>query len=226
VIADSEHAHLRAFQRILSDEGITLTEKAYFDRYLAMDDRGCLAAVFKDAGRAVSPEALRALAARKSRAYLDEVASGIKLIPGGGELARALSRRFPCAMASGALRHEIDLVIKAANLSGVFRSVVTAEDVSRGKPDPESYMTALARLNAELLLSPQICPEECLVIEDSIHGITAAIGAGMRCLAITTSYDAEAIGKADLVVSSFVGLEIETLTALFSQSGHAGGNHV
>jgi beta-phosphoglucomutase len=81
-------------------------------------------------------------------------------------------------------------------------------------------------LNAELLLSPQIRPEECLVIEDSIHGITAAIGAGMRCLAITTSYDAEAIGKADLVVSSFVGLEIETLTALFSQSGHAGGNHV
>jgi HAD superfamily hydrolase (TIGR01509 family) len=181
VLADSERAHLRAFQRVLSGEGISLTEAAYFERYLAMDDRGCLAAVIQDAGREIDPGALSDLVSHKSRAYLEEIAGGLTLIPGAADLARSLSGRFLCAIASGALRHEVEMVLEKASLAGVFQVIVTSEDVTRGKPDPESYVTALPRLNEATRPSPAIQPGECLVVEDSKHGVAAARAAGMRC---------------------------------------------
>jgi HAD superfamily hydrolase (TIGR01509 family) len=215
VIADSEPAHLRAFQRVLAAEGIALSETDYYERYLAMDDRGCFTAVFRDAGRGLAPGRLADLVARKARAYAEEAGAGPDLIPGAADLARALGARYPCAVASGALRHEVDLVLRAAALEAIFRVVVTAEDVTRGKPDPESYLTALARLNAASGAQPAIAPGECLVIEDSRLGIAAARRAGMRALAITTSYGAEALAEADLVVGSFQGLAPGRLAALF-----------
>ena len=217
VLADSERAHFRAFQKVLSREGITLTEEAYFARYLALDDRGCFAAVFKDAERPLDGPKLRELLERKAARYLEEAKDGVDLIPGVVDLVRALSQRFPCAVASGALRHEVDLVLDAASLTGTLRVVVTAEDVSRGKPHPESYETALARLNAESGSTPAISPGECLVVEDSRHGVAAARAAGMRCLAITTSYPADALGDADLVVESFVGLDPQSIVEHFSR---------
>ncbi len=217
VLADSERAHLRAFQEVLSREGITLTEEAYFTRYLARDDRGCFTAVFNDAGRPLDAPKLRELLERKSARYLEEAKGGVGLIPGAADLARALSNRFPCAVASGALRHEVDLVLDAASLASTIRVVVTAEDVSRGKPDPETYETALARLNEESGSMPAISPGECLVVEDSRHGVASARAAGMRCLAITTSYPADALRDADLVVESFVGLDPQSLVEHFSR---------
>jgi beta-phosphoglucomutase len=217
VLADSERAHLRAFQRVLEGEGVSLSEEAYFDRYLAMDDRGCITAVLRDAGREIAPEALSDLVSRKSRAYLEEIGDGLALIPGAADLARALARRLPCAIASGALRHEVEMVLEKASLAGVFRVIVTTEDVAHGKPDPEAYETALARLNEAVGPPRAIRPEECLVVEDSRHGVSAARAAGMRCLAVTTSYPAEALAAADRVIDSFVGLEPETLTALFPE---------
>jgi len=90
VIADSEPAHLRAFQRVLEAQGIALTAADYYARYLAMDDRGCFTAVFRDAGRELTPERLADLVARKARAYAEETGAGPDLIPGAVDLARAL----------------------------------------------------------------------------------------------------------------------------------------
>lgn len=217
VIADSERAHLRAFQRVLSEEGITLTEKDYFARYLAMDDRGCFTAVYRDAGRPLEAGKLRGLVDRKAARYLEEVKGGVDLIPGAVDLARGLARRYPCAVASGALRHEVALVLEAALIEHLFKAIVTAEDVARGKPDPESYLTALARLNDAVRPTPPFSPADCLVIEDSRHGITAAHAAGMRCLAVATSYPVEALGEADMVVKGFVGLDADAVSERFAR---------
>jgi HAD superfamily hydrolase (TIGR01509 family) len=219
VIADSERAHLRAFQRVLTKEGITLTEEQYIARYLAkdaMDDRGCFTAVYRDAGRPLDAPSLRGLIDRKAAFYLEEVKGGVDLVPGAVDLARDLARRYPCAIASGALRHEVALVLEAAKITDLFKTIVTAEDVSRGKPDPESYVTALSRLNAEAGASPPVLPAECLVIEDSRHGVAAARAAGMPCLAVATSYPAEALAEADMVVKTFVGLDAGTVAARFA----------
>ncbi|MDP3938418.1 MAG: HAD family phosphatase [Deltaproteobacteria bacterium] len=215
VIADSERSHLRAFQRVLSEEGLTLSEEDYFARYLAMDDRGCFTAVYRDAGRQLDGGLLRDLISRKAACYLDEVKGGVELVPGAVDLARGLARLFPCAIASGALRHEVEMVLEAAMLTASFTTIVTAEDVSRGKPDPESFVTALARINAATGASPPVLPADCLVIEDSRHGIAAAHAAGMPCLAVATSYPAEELAEAEMVVKGFVGFDAETVVARF-----------
>ena len=70
--------------------------------------------------------------------------------------------------------------------------LVSAEDVSRGKPDPEGYLLAARRLGAT--------PEGCVVVEDAPVGVAAARAAGMRVVAVTTTHAAEALGEADVVV--------------------------
>ena len=217
VIADSERAHLRAFQRVLSAEGLALSEKDYFARYLAMDDRGCFTAVYRDAGLPLGGELLVNFMSRKAACYLEEVKGGVELVPGAVDLARGLARRYPCAVASGALRHEVELVLDVAALAGSFTVIVTAEDVSRGKPDPESFVTALARINTATGASPPVLPADCLVIEDSRHGIAAAHAAGMPCLAVATSYPAEELAEAEMVVKGFVGLDAESVAARFDR---------
>src|SRR4029077_5942696 len=98
----------------------------------------------------------------------------------------------------------------------LFTAIVSADDVQRGKPDPESFQTALKLLNERRLQgSSEIASGECLVIEDSLHGIAAAHRAGMKCAAIPTSYEPDQLAQANLVIDSLVGLELGRLEALF-----------
>jgi beta-phosphoglucomutase-like phosphatase (HAD superfamily) len=83
--------------------------------------------------------------------------------------------------------------------------VVSAEDCGRGKPDPECFLTCRQHLNASLEMP--LRASECLVVEDSLMGIAAARAAGMRCLAVTTSFPAEQLGDADLAVASLEGID-------------------
>ena len=87
----------------------------------------------------------------------------------------------------------------------------TAEEVKHGKPDPEGYNKALATLNA--IGNSHVQPNESLVIEDSVAGVEAAKRAGMWCLAVTNSYKAEALAKADWIVSSLVDCDPDKLLA-------------
>jgi hypothetical protein len=116
------------------------------------------------------------------------------------------------AVASGALRHEIELILAQAGLADCFAAIVSAEDVSAGKPSPEGFLCALERLRARL---PDLAPRDCLVVEDSQPGVEGARRAGMRCLAVTNSYPAAALGGADLIVSSLAEAGWDRLAALF-----------
>src|SRR5436189_63144 len=99
-----------------------------------------------------------------------------------------------------------------AGLADLFTAIVSAEDVSVGKPSPEGFLRALERLRGRL---PDLAPRDCLVVEDSQPGIESARRAGMRCLAVTNSYPAEALGGADLVVSSLEEAGWDRLASLF-----------
>jgi len=92
---------------------------------------------------------------------------------------------------------------------------VSAEDVMRCKPHPDPFLKALNLFNK--CLSESIAPEECLVIEDSIHGIRAAHQASMRCLAVTNSYPKDKLADAELVVDTLEGLSMDRLEMLFRE---------
>lgn len=88
--------------------------------------------------------------------------------------------------------------------------------MKNGKPHPEAFLTALAKLNAlPPVPNPAIRPDECVVIEDSLHGVEAARLAGMKCLAVTNSYAWESLeGKADRIIRSLTEMEPKELEAL------------
>src|SRR3989442_9315090 len=199
VIADDEPLHLAAFQEALAAAGIALTRESYYARYLGFDDRDAVVEALREAGRPAPPERVRALMAAKADAFLRLVRAGAPLFPGVPAFVRDAATRVPLAVASGALRQEIELILAQAGLAELFAAIVSAEDVRTGKPSPEGFLRALERLRARL---PDLAPGACLAIEDSQPGIESARRAGMRCLAVTNSYPAAELRGADLIVGS------------------------
>ena len=217
VICDSEKLHMKAFQHVLRDQGIVLTDQEYFDRYLAHDDRGCFRAVFAANGKAAPDgKALQDLVDRKRRYFDEEMKEHLVIYPGAESLIKKLADRYPLALASGASRLEVEHVLKKAKIRGLFTAIVSADDVTDGKPHPESFLLALKIINERRLVdTPEIKPAECLVIEDSIHGLAAAKAAGMKGAAVTTSYKADQLTGAALIIESLVGFEITSMEKLF-----------
>ena len=216
VICDSEKLHMQAFQSILQEEGMVLTDNEYYTDYLAFDDRGCFTKVFAKNGRALDSEKLKALVQRKRRNFEEMMKDHLVIYPGVDSFIKKAADRYTIGLASGASRLEVEYVLKKAKVRGMFTAIVSADDVQKGKPDPESFQSALKIINEwRLKDTPEIKPAECLVIEDSLHGIAAAHAAGMRCCAVPTSYKKEQLGQADQIIDSFVGLELQQLERLF-----------
>jgi beta-phosphoglucomutase len=211
IIVDDEPIHFQLFQKVLGEEGITLTEEAYYERYLGFDDRGAFMAGFHDNGRSLSATKLQKLIERKAANYQEAIRNHVSLFPGVKNLISTLAPRLPLAVASGALRHEIEIILNTAGLLNHFRAILSAEDVKQGKPEPEIFLKALAALNARQESGAPIQAGECVVIEDSKEGIRGARRAGMKCMAVTNSHPAELLSEANAVVES---LERVTLNFL------------
>ena len=114
---------------------------------------------------------------------------------------RRASLHYELAVASGALRSEIEFVLERLGLRDQFRCVVSSHDIDRGKPEPDIFLKALEGINLAAQRGT-ISPPECLVIEDSQAGVQAALSAGMRCLAVTNTYSAKDLAAAHRVVGS------------------------
>ncbi len=221
VIVNDEPVHMAMFQKALAEEGIALSREEYYGKYLPMSDRECLAAVLRDRGREAKDSLIERLAERKAEYYRREIERGLALFPGAADFIRRAAERYYLAIASGARRDEIETILRNAGLLGCFSALVSAEEVARGKPDPECYLLALEKLNLALAARP-IAADQCIVIEDTPAGIQAAHAAGMRCVAVTNSYPEKQLSEAELVVSSLADLDIIRLEELLSQCGSAG----
>jgi beta-phosphoglucomutase len=208
IIVDDEPIHFELFRRVLAEEGLNLTEEDYYGRYLGFDDRGAFTAAYRDHGRRLDEAELIRLIERKSAYYKKAIQTEVKIFPGVQTLVANLARTFPVAVASGALRHEIETILSTAGLLKHFAVIISAEDVNQGKPDPEIFLKALARLNDRLENGPPIVAAECLVIEDSKEGIRGALRAGMKCLAVTNSHPVELLNEANAVVHSLEEVEL------------------
>jgi len=231
VIVDSEPLHLKTFQRVLADEGITLTQEAYNQTYLAMDDKGCFEAVLTAHNRQTDQAKIKRLIHQKMALYRASQQE-LHIYAGVHKLVKTLVGKVHLAIASGAFRGEIKFALDQAGIRSAFPVIVSAQDVKQGKPNPEAFLTALAKLNGlyydshaqrggglagYVALLPQggVPPGECVVIEDSVHGVMAARSAGMKSVAVTNSYPKETLQSfADYVVDSLDTLTIHDLENL------------
>lgn len=211
IIVDDEPIHFELFRRVLAEEGIELTEQDYYARYLGFDDRGAFTAAYLEHSQSLDEQLLARLIDRKAIYYQNEIRNNVRIFPGVESLVADLARQFPLAVASGALRHEIETILSAAGLLKHFTVVISAEDVNRGKPEPEIFLKALARLNTQFENGPAITAADCLVIEDSKEGIRGARRAGMKCLAVSNSHPAELLHEANTVVRSLEEVDLSFL---------------
>lgn len=213
VIADSERLHLRAYQDVLGPEGIALSERDYYDRYLGYDDVGVLRELGKDLGVAMNQVRITDLVARKGRRYDELASAGEMLYPGAAQFIRTAASRVPIAIASGALTHEIRDILARTGLLPLFPVIVGADQTARSKPHPEPYQTAFARLKAHCGL--ELEPWRSVAIEDSKWGLVSARGADLRLVAVTNTYSAaELRDEAELVCGGLADLTLDRLDAL------------
>ena len=221
VLVDDEPIHLEMFQRVLGEEGVSLTADDYYARYLGLDDRGCFAAVLTAAGEQPSVPRLMRLIARKSSYYRERIRErGYPLFPGAAELVRELARAGRMlGIVSGALRDEVEGALRQSGLRDLFKVLITAEDVAEGKPNPEGYLRALEALNSTPPLPERLIhPHEVLAVEDSPAGLSAAADIGLVTLGVAQSYPAARLRDADAVAGNLRGMTLAGLETLFSHS--------
>jgi HAD superfamily hydrolase (TIGR01509 family) len=181
VLVDDEAVHQAAFRDVLAPLGVTFGERDYEERYLGFDDAGALRAMLADAGRAPTDEEVARLVEAKKPIYMARIATELRVFEGAVEIVRRRAERGVVGIVSGALRHEIEHALGVMGVRDAVRFIVSAEDTACCKPDPEGYVLGLRALGA---------PAErgIVVIEDSLAGVVAAKGAGLRCAAVAHSY--------------------------------------
>ena len=212
VIADSEPLHYEAFRRTLADDGVDLSRDDYYALYLGYDDHGFAVALARDRGLAGGAAWADDFVGRKGRVLLELLDSGAVLFAGAAEFVRAAAHRVPVAIASGARTHEILQIVEAAGLRACFTTIVGADDTSESKPSPEPYRLAFARLLEAT--GRALSPDRTVAIEDSQWGLDSARGAGLRLVGVTTSYAAETLQGAELVIPGLASLDLDALDTL------------
>ena len=217
VIADSEPLHLKAFQRALAENGMTLGEDEYFNSYLGYDDVGVFEAIARDRALAWTTGHVTELVVRKGMKLQELISGGEVLFQGAPAFIRAAAAEVPVAIASGALRHEIIQILESAALNELFVAIVASGDTPASKPSPAPYLLAFERLQERA--AKKLDPRRCVAIEDSLWGLESARLAGLRCVGVTTSYAAVELPGAELIVEGLHALTLPMLDALV-RNGH------
>jgi beta-phosphoglucomutase len=194
VLADSEPLHLAACQEVFSSVGITLTREEYYARYLGFDDATLFRVLAQDRGWLLDEAKVEALIVEKARVFDALIERTDVLFPGAVACVERLAGQFPLGIASGALRHEIEMILKRARIDRQFKFIVASGDTPQSKPAPDPY--------ARAALLHGLPPQACVAVEDSRWGIESAKRAGLRCVGITNTYPASALVGADAVISS------------------------
>lgn len=220
VIIDDEPIQLLAYQEVLNDEDITLTEADYYAS-LGMNDAFFVRGVFERAGKDLTEEKLQDVIEGKTAAHRRMLENELPLFPGVLTFVKAASRQLSLGVVSMARRVEIDEVLKRAGLLDIFEAVVSTEDVATCKPDPACYERGFSLVNEKRRREgkPDVSPNECLAIEDAPPGIEAARRAGMRSLGVTNTVTAEAlrVAGADVVTKSLFDWTVDAVRLVFGE---------
>lgn len=217
VLVDSEPLHYRAFVVAAKLIGFEMTYEDYLKIFIGYDDRDAFRVMIKGAPGAGDEEVekkVAQLSQQKQEAFAQLVNQGASMIQGVWKLIDSVHGQMPLAIASGATREDIELILNHLGKRDLFETIVTADDVQRSKPDPKTYALAVENL-AELHPELELKASECVALEDTAAGLTSARGAGLKTIGLMTSHSAEALSIADQVIEDTDSLNIAVLKQLF-----------
>ncbi len=213
VITDSEILHLRVFNQVLAQYGIEITTKDYYKEYLGLTDLDCFQLVARKGRLGLDDRGIENLVKQKKQVFQELAKTEGRIIEGVRDFLQMLKQsNISMAICSGALLTEIELILEDARLRSFFEVIISAEQVKKGKPNPDGFLLTLRKLN--LGFQSPIAADQCIVIEDSHWGLEAARAAGMHTIAVTNSYDAEQLALAEKVITNLGELSISELQEL------------
>jgi len=196
-LANTEGLHFASFQAVLEPLGLGYSWEEHEATYMpyASED------VFRLRLGELTDARMRELCHAKNLAYLEKLeALEIPPFPGAVEAIRFAKSQGKIAICTGAVRSDVLPLLENFGVLDLFDAIVTADDVSRSKPDPASYALAAKEVGEE--------PRHCLAVEDTVGGLMSARGAGCACLAVAQTQPAERLSEyADLVLPDIRGFE-------------------
>jgi len=178
------------YSELFAEHGRPLTETDYYGRLAGNTEEAIIGGWL-----GVEGDELQALVEERIDRYVAR-ADGSTITAGLREAVRYASARVPVAVVSGAYRREIEPVLAGAELAPHMTAVVAADDVRRGKPDPEGYRLALEALGDGL------APQDVVAFEDTEAGVASATGAGLRCLAVRGTLPDARLAAAERIVDA------------------------
>jgi beta-phosphoglucomutase family hydrolase len=205
VVIDSSAQHEESWERLAREIGKPLPE-GHFKRGFGRKNEFIIPEQLRWSS---DPVEIQRLSLRKEALYRDIVKErGLSPLPGVKAWLQSLAEAgVPCAIASSTHRLNIETSLEIIHLREYFAAIVSAEDVSHGKPAPDVFLKAAAKIDLE--------PEMCVVFEDAHVGIEAARSAGMKVVAVATTNPLADLGKADIAVERLDQLDIETIDRWF-----------
>ncbi|MDB6173497.1 MAG: glycoprotease [Chthoniobacteraceae bacterium] len=207
VIIDSRIHHEESWERLAAEGGRILPAGHFLKGFGRKNDF----IIPEILAWTTDPLEIQRLSLRKEELYREVVRErGLKALPGVRSwMERLRAAGVSCAIGSSTHRENIDLSLGLIGLAEFFDAIVTAEDVTAGKPDPQVFLLAAKRINRP--------PSQCVVFEDAHVGIAAARAGGMRVVAVATTHPREELTKADAVVECFDELEVARLQQWFGE---------
>jgi HAD superfamily hydrolase (TIGR01509 family) len=205
VVIDSSAQHEKSWELLARETGKALPPD-HFLRGFGMKNQRIIPEILC---WTEDPDEIEEYSLRKEHLYREIILEeGIRPLPGVAELLRTLAERgVPCAVASSTHRRNVEVVVDAIGLRHCFQAIVTGEDVSRGKPDPEVFLESARRIGR--------AAANCVVFEDAHVGIEAGLAAGARVIAVATTHPLEDLGRAHFAVRSLEEVSWEDFTAVF-----------
>jgi beta-phosphoglucomutase family hydrolase len=209
VIADTGSYHFRAWQYAFRQHGIIFNEQDFKNVFGQRNDT----IVRKTLGMDLPQVQVNSILDVKEKHFRQIVQQHLKSFPGVINLLGLLKEEnIASAIASSAPIENILLVLNSLAIKDYFQAIVYGQEVSEGKPSPKIFLLAAQKLSAE--------PYNCIVIEDSIAGVTGAKRAGMRCVAVTNSHSKAELAEADMVVDSLMKVNLIDLESLFKPANN------
>ena len=175
VLVDTEKLYFQATRELLGEAGITLTE-SLFQRISLKEGRSAFDLALE---KGVTQGEVDRLHARRNERYTELVRRGVRILDGVEETLATLKQQVLQAIVTSSRRTHFDAMHVKTGLPRHFDFILTREDYTLSKPNPEPYLLALSRSGFK--------PEECLVVEDSERGFRAALAAKIRCIVVPNS---------------------------------------
>jgi HAD superfamily hydrolase (TIGR01509 family) len=175
VLVETEHLYFQATQHVLQTIGVTLTEADYIQLFL-VQGRGAWHLAEE---RGIPHSDIENLRNERNALYSERLAQAPRLTDGITEVLDALQGKYVMGVVTSSRKDHFDLIHRTTGLLKYFDFVLTADDFSRVKPDPEPYLRAVARSGIDA--------RGCVAIEDSERGLQSAKGAGISCIVVPTA---------------------------------------